>query len=93
MGSLLTRRWCGPCKVLFPKLKILAQSHNLKLLKIDAEKFEEIAEAIGVSSLPTVHIVCKEESLGSKSPPSRLGFQGLKDEEFLEKWVKEALNI
>ena len=53
--------------MLFPKLKILAQSHDLKLLKIDAEKFEDIAEAIGVSSLPTVHLVSNEESLASKT--------------------------
>ena len=59
-------RWCQPCKVLLPKLKAVAEKHDLKILKIDIEQFEDIAEAIGVSSLPTVHIVRKEESLGSK---------------------------
>ncbi len=50
--------WCGPCKMLdrdtFPNPKIVRESRNWVLLKIDAEKSLKLAEKYGVTGFPTV---------------------------------------
>lgn len=52
--------WCGPCKKMAPILnKIADQNKNIKLLKIDAEKSENIATAFRVEEIPTYVIIKK----------------------------------
>lgn len=63
--------WCGPCKTLAPKLetcvkdnaKLLPMVSNditnltnkLVFLKVDVEKFPNIAEKFGLTSIPLIH--------------------------------------
>lgn len=48
--------WCGACKVLSPTLELLHERHKQEwvLVKINVEKYPELAERYKVSSIPTV---------------------------------------
>lgn len=50
--------WCGPCKKMTPILNRIAdQNKNIKLLKIDAEKSDNIASVFKVEEIPTYVII------------------------------------
>ena len=48
--------WCGPCKMMAPILKELADitGPNVKILKVDVDKNQEAAMAYQVQSVPTL---------------------------------------
>ncbi|XP_019875278.1 thioredoxin-2 [Aethina tumida] len=46
--------WCGPCKMISPKLEELAQEYSdVVFLKVDVDENEEIAMEYNISSMPT----------------------------------------
>nr|AYX41553.1 thioredoxin 2 protein [Grapholita molesta] len=47
--------WCGPCKMIGPKLEELANelADSLVVLKVDVDENEEIAAEYNVNSMPT----------------------------------------
>lgn len=50
--------WCGPCKKMTPILnKIADQNKNIKLLKIDTEKSDNITSVFKVEEIPTYVII------------------------------------
>ena len=70
--------WCGPCKMLGP---ILEQAKGeIKVIKVDVDKFEEIAREYGVMSIPTLVLLEK-----GKEVKRNVGFM---DKASLEKFVK-----
>lgn len=47
--------WCGPCKMLSPIIeKISNDITNVKFVKIDVDKHEELARIYGIMSVPTL---------------------------------------
>lgn len=48
--------WCGPCKMLSPIMDSLATEYDGKLIiyKVDVDQEEDLAQAFGVSSIPTL---------------------------------------
>ena len=42
--------WCGPCKMLAPNLEKL----DYNILKVDVDKFQDLADSYGVMSVPTL---------------------------------------
>ena len=44
--------WCGPCKMLGSVL----ESMDLNVIKVNTDKFPELAQKYGVMSIPTVYI-------------------------------------
>jgi len=48
--------WCGPCKTIAPILEDLAKEYDgqIYIYKIDTEKEQELAAAIGIRSIPTI---------------------------------------
>ena len=47
--------WCGPCKVIGPILEQLETEYEgrFKLVKIDSDEQQELAQAFGIRSIPT----------------------------------------
>lgn len=44
--------WCGPCKMIAPELEKVES--DIKVIKVDVDKFEDIAREYGVMSIPTL---------------------------------------
>lgn len=57
--------WCGPCKALSPLLVRLANEYEgrLKVLKVDVDKNEALAAAVGIRSIPTLMLVDMEGNI------------------------------
>lgn len=51
--------WCGPCKMMAPVVDEIARSESV--LKIDIEKFPELAQKFEVRSIPTFVVVKNQE--------------------------------
>lgn len=47
--------WCGPCKMIAPKLEDISTSMSEKVvvLKVDVDECEDVAVAYNISSMPT----------------------------------------
>ena len=72
--------WCGPCKMLGPVLEDLSNSRGeVKVVKIDVDKEEELARRFGVMSIPALFLF-----KDGKQVSNRVGFMPLSD---LEEWI------
>lgn len=48
--------WCGPCQMMAPILEQVSQklSNRLQIVKIDTDKYPEIASQFNIAALPTL---------------------------------------
>lgn len=55
--------WCGPCKMISPILEELAKEYEgeIYIYKIDTEKEQELAQAFGIRSIPSLLFVPMNE--------------------------------
>ena len=54
--------WCGPCKILSPIVEEVAkENENVKFVKIDIDKAEDIVMQYQVMSIPTLVLIQKGE--------------------------------
>lgn len=51
--------WCGPCKMFGPIFEETSNEININFVKIDVDKYSDIAREYGVMSIPTI-ILFKE---------------------------------
>ena len=79
--------WCGPCKMVEPILKELAQEYQgkLNIYRIDTQAQQELAAAFGIQSIPSMLFV----PLNDK-PQMAIGALPKKA---LEKAIKEVLKV
>lgn len=77
--------WCGPCKLLGPRLESIIASKQGKvvLAKVDVDEQDELAMAYGVASIPLV--------LAIKNGKTVNQFIGLQDDDQLETFVEKLL--
>ena len=54
--------WCGPCKAMAPLLERLAKDYEgrIKVLKVDVDKNQALAEAARIQSIPTLFFISKD---------------------------------
>lgn len=46
--------WCGPCKMIAPKLEAMAQKlSNVVFIKVDVDEAEDVAAEYAISAMPT----------------------------------------
>ncbi|XP_004700365.1 thioredoxin, mitochondrial [Echinops telfairi] len=78
-------QWCGPCKILGPRLeKAVAKQHGKVLMaKVDIDDHTDLAIEYEVSAVPTV-LAIKNGDVVDK-------FVGIKDEDQLEAFLKKLI--
>lgn len=60
--------WCGPCKMISPKLEEMAQQHtDVIFLKVDVDDCEEVASTYAISCMPTFIFIKKGEKIADFS--------------------------
>lgn len=78
--------WCGPCKQMMPSIEKVVNDNAgaVTLVKINVEKYPELAELFRVQSVPTVYAFAQGQPVD--------GFSGAKPEKdlrtFIDKLVK-----
>ncbi|RHZ52932.1 hypothetical protein CDV55_104043 [Aspergillus turcosus] len=49
--------WCGPCKAIAPKVELFSNQYaNVKFFKVDVDKVPDVAQELGVSSMPSFYL-------------------------------------
>ena len=46
--------WCGPCKMFGPIFEEVANEKDMDFVKLDVDKYSDIAREYGVMSIPTI---------------------------------------
>lgn len=79
--------WCGPCRVLGPTLKKLAQESKgaWRLVKINTDSFQELSRQYRIQSIPAVKLFYQGEIVGE--------FVGALPEASLRRWLAEHLPV
>lgn len=73
--------WCGPCKMMHPIIEAISKEYqDLKIIKVDVDKNEDIAREYSIMSIPTL-ILFKDSNIIQKN----IGFI---PKEQLEIWIK-----
>jgi thioredoxin 1 len=44
--------WCGPCHAVSPVLDRIANEHQVKLVKVNIDEHQDLAQRYGVASIP-----------------------------------------
>jgi putative thioredoxin len=73
--------WCGPCKQLGPILEKAVRAHKgaVRLAKIDIDKNQQIAQQMGVQSIPAVFAFFRGQPVD--------GFMGVQPEAQIKAWL------
>ena len=77
--------WCAPCKQLTPILESLVKSYKgqLKLVKIDTEKNQELSQQLQIQSLPTVYAFYEGQPID--------GFSGAMPENEVKTFINKVI--
>ena len=61
--------WCGPCKMMHPVLEQLKENFgdNIRILKIDVDKAQELAMNYRIQSVPTLMLFREGQQLWRQS--------------------------
>ncbi len=70
--------WCGPCKMLAPKLEEL--SHDYNIVKVNVDEFEDVAFKYGIMSIPALFLFKDGELIDKK-----IGYQEIDE---LRHWLE-----
>ncbi|XP_013417621.1 thioredoxin, mitochondrial [Lingula anatina] len=75
--------WCGPCKLLAPRLESLVAAEEGKVLlaKVDIDEMSDIAINYGVTAVPTVVAIKNGQSVDK--------FMGLVDDDIIQSFIRK----
>ena len=73
--------WCGPCKMLGLELEKIENKIDIPIIKVDIDKFENLALKYKIMSVPTLMIIQKENII-----KKQIGYMSCDE---LETWVSE----
>ncbi|XP_010766596.1 thioredoxin, mitochondrial-like [Notothenia coriiceps] len=78
-------RWCGPCKILGPRLEkaVAKQNGKVTMAKVDIDDHTDLAIEYGVSAVPTVIAIRGGDVIDH--------FVGIKDDDELESFVSKII--
>ncbi|XP_051571834.1 thioredoxin, mitochondrial-like [Myxocyprinus asiaticus] len=78
-------QWCGPCKILGPRLEkaIAKQKGRIAMAKVDIDEHTDLAIEYGVSAVPTVIAMRGGDVIDQ--------FVGIKDEDQLDSFVEQLI--
>ncbi|KAG9343920.1 hypothetical protein JZ751_013307 [Albula glossodonta] len=78
-------QWCGPCKILGPRLEkaVAKQQGRIAMAKVDIDEHTDLAIEYGVSAVPTVIAMRGGDVIDQ--------FVGIKDEEQLDSFVGKLI--
>ncbi|XP_072530643.1 thioredoxin, mitochondrial [Salminus brasiliensis] len=78
-------QWCGPCKILGPRLEkaIAKQKGRVAMAKVDIDEHTDLAIEYGVSAVPTVIAMRGGDVIDH--------FTGIRDEDQLDSFVKKLI--
>lgn len=59
--------WCGPCRMISPIVKELAEEYSgkLKVGKVNVDEEAELASAFGITSIPTIVLIKNGKTVNS----------------------------
>ena len=79
--------WCGPCKSLGPALEAEINSHSgkVKMVKIDIDQNQSIAQQMRIQSIPAVFAFVDGQPVD--------GFQGAKTPSEIKDFVKKVISL
>ena len=76
--------WCGPCKLMLRVIDDYSQRpQDLEIIKVDIDKFKDLAVAYNIRSVPTLKIIKDGEEVGSSA--------GYKPSEELKSFLEKHL--
>ncbi|MFC7129617.1 thioredoxin [Haloferax chudinovii] len=55
--------WCGPCKMLEPTVKEIAEETDAVVAKVDIDELQELAREQGIRSVPTLQFYAGGEQV------------------------------
>ncbi|TRY65465.1 hypothetical protein DNTS_030058 [Danionella cerebrum] len=78
-------QWCGPCKILGPRLEkaVAKQKGRVAMAKVDIDEHTDLAIEYGVSAVPTVIAMRGGDVIDQ--------FVGIKDEDQLDSFVNKLI--
>lgn len=76
--------WCGPCQMMAPELKKVAQNlaGRVIIAKVNTEQLPALAQAHRIASLPTLSLFWKGRELNR--------IMGARPAQAIRQWLKEA---
>ncbi|CAH8504023.1 unnamed protein product [Heterobilharzia americana] len=78
-------KWCGPCKILGPRLENVMKSYmkSILLAKVDVDQLETVSGQYQISVVPTV--------ISMRNGKEIERFEGAKEEEFIKRKIESLL--
>jgi thioredoxin 1 len=57
--------WCGPCKVIAPKVAKFSEEYpQAKFFKVDVDEVSDVAQELGIRAMPTFLLFKNGEKVG-----------------------------
>lgn len=73
VAVLFSAEWCGPCKVIKPRIERLSALYGFDVTSVDAGVEKALAGFYGVRAVPTLAVFFESRVVGLKAGAGNLG--------------------